>query len=85
MKSGSCPKCGFSNIIKDLLVFNEDYKNLIIEVEKSTDNKKWIQIVRDEESTFHAYVCGNCGYSEFYADNYSGLLSAVKSLGNEKG
>jgi predicted nucleic-acid-binding Zn-ribbon protein len=32
-----------------------------------------VWIPKSEQSHFRAYVCGACGYTEFYAENYVAL------------
>ena len=86
MKGGICPKCDVEKVIPNMLVQagvslagkSPETGRLQVRLEQPPDPKKWIQTARSEEWTFHAWVCGECGYTEFYADDPAGLYDAYK-------
>lgn len=47
-------------------------------VEPTPENTPLLWIRKSEQSNFLAYVCGVCGYTEFYAANHQKLLEGVK-------
>ena len=79
MKNGICPKCGSSEIISELPLRGGDsvqpYVNM---TEPEPATRPFIWAPKFEQSTFKAYICGACGYTEFYASNYRSLNEARK-------
>jgi predicted nucleic-acid-binding Zn-ribbon protein len=66
-RTNKCPKCGSSDIIADAKA-----------IERATQTKLSVATFRKPEAllfkgqlqtTLSAWVCGNCGYAEFYADS----------------
>ena len=86
MKSGVCPKCGAAKIVANVLVQAgvgaiarvPEAGKLVARLEQPADPEKWIQSVRTEQWTFHAWVCGSCGYTEFYADDPATFYEAYE-------
>ena len=84
MKDGVCPKCGMDKVMPNMLVQagvslagkSPETGKLLVRLEQPIDTKKWIQTARSEEWSFHAWVCGSCGYTEFYADDPDKLYEA---------
>ena len=79
MKNGTCPKCGSTEIIENLQIHggggHPPYVG-IVEPEPATHGFVWVP--KTEESHFVAYVCGACGYTEFYAEKYQALNEGHK-------
>ena len=71
----TCPKCGSKNIIADAKAVDRGDGNL--------QKEKMIATFRDPDAMFFkgkqsttvsAWVCVECGYTEFYADNPRALV-----------
>ena len=78
-----CPECGSNEIIPDLLVFADEMiaGQLPIYVklnEPGPEKKPFIWVPKNAASGFRAAVCGECGYTSFYATNHTELLQARK-------
>jgi predicted nucleic-acid-binding Zn-ribbon protein len=79
MKSGTCPKCGSNEILADLRVRGgEGHPMYVGIVEPEPANRPFIWSPKNEQSQFMAYVCGTCGYTEYYAVNYQALNEGRK-------
>jgi predicted nucleic-acid-binding Zn-ribbon protein len=77
MKSGTCPKCGSNEIIPDLrLRGGQGYPPFVDISEPEPPNRPFDWVPRSEQSRFRAYICGNCGYTEFYAAHFQALNEA---------
>ena len=80
MKStGSCPKCGSSQILANVTVLDQRARG-------DSSNELTLAVFEDpnailfkggEWSKVSAWVCAECGFAEFYADR-PGLLSRIK-------
>ena len=87
MKDGICPRCDMEKVMPNMLVQPEaslagrspETGRLVVRLEQPPDPKKWIQTARIEVWTFHAWVCGACGYTEFYADDPARLNEAYQN------
>jgi predicted nucleic-acid-binding Zn-ribbon protein len=70
-----CPKCESTEIIPELILFGDVRSGrraaLVILVDPSKKDD-------DVMSAFRAYICGSCGYTEFYTKKASMLLEAHK-------
>lgn len=79
MKTGTCPKCGSNEIIKEALLQGSDSIPPYISIsELEPPNRPFVWMPKNEQSQFTAYVCGACGYSEFYAVRYQALNEGRK-------
>ena len=71
-----CSKCGSSAVVQRAMVAdrNQNTENdlkLRVDAEPSA-----IVFKKAARSALHAFVCGSCGYVEFYADNPKELYDA---------
>lgn len=73
-KSNSCPKCGSAEIVRDVEVRRP--KGPIF-LAKEADPTAFV-LKEPQESGLRGWVCGACGYVEFYADDPGVLLNAQK-------
>jgi predicted nucleic-acid-binding Zn-ribbon protein len=80
MKDKMCPKCGSSEIIEDAEVRDYDsgsYRPLGVHVKLVKPTGGFVKKTH-ESGELHAWVCGECGYTELYTTNYKELLKARK-------
>ena len=74
-----CPKCGSNEIIPELNIRGgEGYPPYVRILEPDPANRPFVWIPKSEQSHFRADVCGGCGYTEFYAENYKSLNESHK-------
>jgi predicted nucleic-acid-binding Zn-ribbon protein len=79
MKNGTCPKCGSNEIIGALsLRGGEGHPTYVQISEPDPPNRPFIWMPKFEQSQFTVYICGACGYSEFYANRYQALNEGRK-------
>jgi predicted nucleic-acid-binding Zn-ribbon protein len=77
----TCPECGSSEIVSDLLVFSGDaatterppYVKL---VEPEPAHRPFIWMPKSVASGFRAAICGVCGYTHFYTRYHAEILEA---------
>jgi predicted nucleic-acid-binding Zn-ribbon protein len=78
-----CPECGSTEIVSDLLVFADEALNglnppYVELIEPKPAKTPFIWSPKTAASGFRAAVCGECGYTRFYATNYAELSTARK-------
>ena len=78
MRNSACPKCGSSEIVRDLRIMDRGHGSADagdLSAVVYGDPQAWIfkGKVRIELS---ACVCGGCGYTELYASDPSALRAA---------
>lgn len=74
-----CPKCNSDEIISQLSVRGgEGHPSYVSVIEPDPEKKPFVWIPKSEQSHFRADVCGACGYTEFYAENYKALNEGRK-------
>lgn len=79
MKSGTCPKCGSNEIISEAPLRGSDsIPPYISIVEPEPPNRPFVWMPKSEQSQFKAYICGACGYTEFYAIRHQALNEGRK-------
>jgi len=79
MKNGTCPKCGSTEILDNLQIRGgEGHPPYVIIVEPEPEKRPFVWLPKSEQSFFRAYVCGACGYTEFYAEAYQVLIEGRK-------
>ncbi len=73
MKKGSCPKCGSTKVIADATVLDRSPYNDKLTVQ--TDTRPLAILFKGtRKSHLSAWVCGECGYTELYAETPETLL-----------
>ncbi len=79
MKNGTCPKCGSNEIIPNLNVRGGQGHPPFVDMhEPETAQRPFVWTPKNVQSFFRAYVCGSCGYTEFYAEQYQALNEGNK-------
>lgn len=79
MKNGTCPKCGSNEIISELNIRGgESHPPYVQVVEPAPANRPFVWMPKSEQGHFRAWVCGACGYTEIYTDNYQGMNEGRK-------
>jgi predicted nucleic-acid-binding Zn-ribbon protein len=79
MKSGTCPKCGSNEILAELTLHGgSGHPSHVDIMEPEPANRPFIWSPKSEQSQFKVYVCGGCGYTEYYAINYKALNEGRK-------
>jgi predicted nucleic-acid-binding Zn-ribbon protein len=79
MNNGICPKCGSNEVLTNLQVRGgEDHSPYVSIREPDPANRPFIWLPKNEQSQFRASICGMCGYTEFYAENYVALNEGRK-------
>jgi hypothetical protein len=81
MKSGVCPKCQSQNIIRGARVGPD-----------AAFDPLWVSVFRARRSLFfprrgsraRAWVCGDCGYVELYADEPGPLAEEIKKRRSQR-
>ncbi|HYJ46453.1 MAG TPA: hypothetical protein VEV81_07550 [Pyrinomonadaceae bacterium] len=80
MRNNLCPKCGSNEIVPNVEVRDYDassYRELTVAVPLPRPPGAFVY-KGYEASSLRAWVCGGCGYTEFYATNCRELLAAYK-------
>ncbi len=74
-RSVTCPKCGCKEIIADAKALDRN-RSLDNDMAVVTYEKPQALIFKGERlSTVSAWICADCGYIEYYADQPRDLLS----------
>jgi predicted nucleic-acid-binding Zn-ribbon protein len=69
-RTGKCPKCGCADIIVDAIAIDRGHANSQKEMTVGTFRNPGAMIFKGlQESTVSAWVCTECGFVEFYADD----------------
>ena len=69
-RTQKCPKCGSTNIIADAKVIDRVHMNAETELSVATFRQPEAILFKGRMSTtLSAWVCGDCGYVELYADS----------------
>ena len=80
-KIDKCAKCGSTSIIRRALVVDKvsaagAEQNFTVRVDADPGAVMFKKSVR---SDVHAWICGECGYMELYADNPAELYQAFST------
>jgi predicted nucleic-acid-binding Zn-ribbon protein len=82
MKDGKCPKCRSDHVIPGLNVYahaQEGGGSIYVQLKQPEPEKRpfiWKQDYKN--ASFQAWVCGECGYTEYYAVRPADMLEAHK-------
>lgn len=69
-RTNKCPKCGSSDVIKDAIAIDSINRQLSV----ATYRKPEALLFKGQLATsLSAWVCADCGYVEFYADDPKGI------------
>ena len=69
-KTGTCPKCGCTDIIADAKAVDRGDGNSLRDMEIATYRRPEALIFREKQLTsVSAWVCSDCGFIEYYADD----------------
>jgi ribosomal protein S27AE len=69
-RTNKCPKCGSGNVIADAKAIDRGHYNGESELSVATFRKPEALLFKGQlKTTVSAWVCGDCGYLEFYADS----------------
>jgi hypothetical protein len=81
MKDGIHSKCGSKERLSKLRVGGGQADPLYTGImEPEHEKRPCVWSAKTVQSRFRAYICGACGYTEFFAENYGALND-----GREKG
>ncbi len=73
-KTNQCPKCGSTDIVVDATAIDRGHSDFQRELTVATFGKPDALVFKEaHKSTVSAWVCGQCGYLELYADSPSTL------------
>ena len=69
-RTNKCPKCGSSDVIADAKAIDRANYNAETELSVATFRKPEAMLFRGKlMTTLSAWICGDCGFVEFYADS----------------
>jgi predicted nucleic-acid-binding Zn-ribbon protein len=75
IRQGICPKCGSDQVIPGRSVVVSNGQNVhVVQFENPYNLFPGSSVV----STFRAWICGECGYTEFYAKNHRELYEMYR-------
>ena len=77
----TCPECGSTEIVSDLLVFSgngagEERPPYVKLVEPKPAKVPFIWMPKSVATGFRAAICGSCGYAQFYTNHHAEILEA---------
>ena len=77
-RNSKCPKCGSSDVIADAKAIDRGDCDTEQELSVGTFRKPHAIVFKGKlTTTLSAWVCGDCGYVEFYADDPQGIKVAA--------
>ncbi len=79
MRDSTCPKCGCKEILSEVKVLDRAHGNGELEFSVAAYENPHALIFRGgATSPVSAYVCSECGYTEFYVVRPKDLLKVIK-------
>jgi predicted nucleic-acid-binding Zn-ribbon protein len=89
VKDGICPKCSSTEIMANLTILDRGYFNtkapvrvLVEEPRPAKTDPFWMS--DGASGQLQVYVCSQCGYTEFYTDNFENMYKKYKRFGLDK-
>lgn len=80
MKDGIYPKCQSRKVIDRLRLLDSDgHPPFVRRQEPEPEKRPFLWMRKKATSHFQAYVCGECGYTEFNAINFEELNEGRKN------
>ena len=79
----SCPECGSTEIVSDLLVFADEALNglhppYVKLLEPKPEKAPFIWRPNTVTTGFRVSICGSCGYTRVYTKDHAAMLEAHK-------
>ncbi len=79
----TCPECGSTEIVSDLLVFSDaalsgESAPYVELVEPAPAKRPFVWTPKTVATGFHAAICGTCGHTQFYTKHSAEILDAYK-------
>lgn len=72
-KTGKCPKCESTNIIPEAKIIAQEAMDAAIPIftlkARVVRHPHAMIFEKPEHTVLKAWICGNCGYTEIYADD----------------
>jgi predicted nucleic-acid-binding Zn-ribbon protein len=83
-QSGACPKCNSHNLIKNVRIPDNGYRHFtVLAISFIVEKMGWFS-ARSVSGEIRAWVCGHCGYTELYTENYKELLEGYQEWWEHK-
>jgi predicted nucleic-acid-binding Zn-ribbon protein len=78
MTEGSCPKCGCTVLVDGVRILDHRYRGSVEDLSVAVYKNPSGWVFKGEvRCRLWARVCGNCGYTELYAENPTDLVRAA--------
>ena len=72
-----CAKCESTAVAQRVMIVDRGFRNTEYDLRLRVDaNPSAVLVKKSERSKLHAFVCSDCGYVEFYADDPKALYHA---------
>jgi predicted nucleic-acid-binding Zn-ribbon protein len=85
MRDSICPKCGCKEILSDVKILDRAHLNAPHDLSVAVYANPHALIFRGEVSSpLSAYICSECGFTEFYVDRPKALLKATQDKETKK-
>jgi ribosomal protein S27AE len=78
VKDKKCPKCGSFKVIPSVPIADNTYGGSVPWSAYITENPKAVLFKETHLFTIRAWICGECGYTELYADEPDKIASAYQ-------
>ena len=86
MPEGRCAKCGSSDVIPNVTVVGEhgdggDLRAVVAE----NPGAIWPFRKGEMKTSLKAWICGDCGFTELYAQDHAAFLAAYRKVAEKGG
>jgi hypothetical protein len=78
MRNGICSRCQSNEVLAPVRLQHHNSLPYVEIIEPEPAKRPFIWQPQTVKSNFVAFICGACGYSEFYADNFQNLNEGRK-------